>query len=177
MAPSPAKPFQIPASPLKPSPFKERVDTATDAGLCVTATDGCKEDVQMHYKPSSLHSTCASGDDAAVRQCIPAQTTLPKGTHSCLKHPWRYILQQWRCVACSTSLSLSVAALDMYVLHLSTQLACFLSTVLCLACIASISCCYVSQLSARTGHHGRHRWERSLDPKSRQQHQHWHQQR
>eukprot|EP00775_Hariotina_reticulata_P002651 gene2651-2950_t len=33
MAPSPAKPFQIPASPLKPSPLKERVDTATDAGV------------------------------------------------------------------------------------------------------------------------------------------------
>jgi hypothetical protein len=31
MAPSPAKPFSLTASPLKPSPFKERVDTATEA--------------------------------------------------------------------------------------------------------------------------------------------------
>lgn len=31
MAPSPAKPFSLPASPLKPSPFKQRVDTATEA--------------------------------------------------------------------------------------------------------------------------------------------------
>jgi hypothetical protein len=31
MPPSPAKPFSIPASPAKPSPFKERVDAATEA--------------------------------------------------------------------------------------------------------------------------------------------------
>jgi hypothetical protein len=31
MAPSPAKPFSLTASPMKPSPFKERVDTATEA--------------------------------------------------------------------------------------------------------------------------------------------------
>eukprot|EP00879_Flechtneria_rotunda_P010456 GHRR01010932.1.p1 GENE.GHRR01010932.1~~GHRR01010932.1.p1 ORF type:complete len:186 (+),score=53.16 GHRR01010932.1:111-668(+) len=31
LPPSPAKPFELPASPLKPSPFKERVDVATDA--------------------------------------------------------------------------------------------------------------------------------------------------
>lgn len=31
MAPSPAKPFSLQASPMKPSPFKERVDTATEA--------------------------------------------------------------------------------------------------------------------------------------------------
>jgi hypothetical protein len=31
MAPSPAKPFHMAASPLKPSPFKDRVETATEA--------------------------------------------------------------------------------------------------------------------------------------------------
>ena len=31
MPPSPAKPFSVPASPLKPSPYKDRVDAATRA--------------------------------------------------------------------------------------------------------------------------------------------------
>lgn len=31
MPPSPAKPFSVPASPLKPSPYKDRVEAATRA--------------------------------------------------------------------------------------------------------------------------------------------------
>ena len=71
MPPSPAKPFALAASPLKPSPFKERVDVATDAVVRKTwsSRQAKMGEFFAQRKPARPPVPCAPGGE------VPAESS------------------------------------------------------------------------------------------------------